>query len=411
MFIQQSFLTIPAGQHPLYAREGGDMTFCMQFDTLAIHAGQRPDPLTGAVITPVYQTSTYVQRAPGEHAGYEYARTHNPTREALEANLAALEGARHGICFSSGCATTTTVMHLFKAGDHIVCADDLYGGTYRLFTQVLSNMGLSFSFVDLANPDALGSAIRPQTRAVWLETPSNPLLKIVDLERTCTLARSKNLKTICDNTFATPVFQNPLALGCDVVVHSTTKFLNGHSDIVGGVACTNDDGLAERLRFLQNAIGAIPGPWDTFLVLRGTKTLPLRMRAHDEAGGRIAAFLSQQDLVEKVYYPGLTTHPQHAIAARQMTGFGGMISFVLKGGLPRAKAFLERLEIFALAESLGGVESLVEHPAIMTHASIPPDVRAQLGIHDGLIRLSVGLESIQDLLDDLTCGMAAAASL
>lgn len=380
----------------------------MEIDTLAIHAGQTPDPTTGAIMPPVYQTSTYVQSAPGEHKGYEYSRSQNPTREALEKNLAALEGAAHGFGFASGCAATTTLMHLFKNGDHIVCADDVYGGTYRLFDKVMRHFDLQFSFVDLTEPSALKEAIRPNTRAVWVETPTNPMMKILDLAALADVCRTHNLRLFCDNTFATPVFQRPLDLGCDVVMHSTTKFLNGHSDVVGGFVGTSDPELAERLGFLQNSMGAVCGPWDAWLVLRGTKTLPLRMRAHDHNGRQIAAFLSDHPQVERVYYPGLASHPQHALASRQMSGFGGMISFVLKGGLPAAKAFFKPLQIFALAESLGGVESLIEHPAIMTHASVEPDLRAKLGIVDGLVRLSVGVEDVSDLIDDLRSGFTAA---
>lgn len=383
----------------------------MRFDTLAIHAGQEPDPTTGAIMTPVYQTSTYVQQAPGVHKGFEYARTHNPTRFALEGNIAALESARFGLAFASGLATTTTVLHLFQSGDHIICGDDVYGGTFRLFDKVLTRMGLTFSFVDLTQPNAIKEAVRPTTKAVWLETPTNPLLKVIDLEHVCSQAKAHNLLSICDNTFATPVFQQPLLLGADLVVHSTTKYLNGHSDVVGGIACTNNAEIHDRLKFLQNAMGAIPGPWDAWLVLRGTKTLPVRMRAHDQHGRHIAAFLSEHPDVEKIYYPGLKTHPQHAIAAKQMRGFGGMISFVIKGGLPRANAFLKTVKIFSLAESLGGVESLIEHPAIMTHASIPSNIRAQLGISDGLIRLSVGLEDINDLQSDLVDAFDASRKL
>ncbi|MEC9465000.1 MAG: cystathionine gamma-synthase [Myxococcota bacterium] len=373
----------------------------MQIETLAIHAGQSPDPTTGAIMQPVYQTSTYVQSAPGEHTGYEYSRTQNPTREALEANLAALEGAKFGRAFASGCAATTTVMHLLEDGAHVISGDDVYGGTFRLFDKVLSKRGLSFSFVDLTKPGALEAAIRPETRAIWTETPTNPMMKVVDLEAISAVAKSRGIRVFSDNTFATPVFQKPLSLGADVVVHSTTKFLNGHSDVVGGFACTNDPELAEKLAFLQNSIGAVPGPWDCWLVLRGTKTLPLRMKQHDQSGRIIAQFLESHPAVERVYYPGLPSHPQHELAKRQMSGFGGMISFVVKGGLPRASAFLKSLKIFALAESLGGVESLAEHPAIMTHASVPADLRAELGIDDGLIRLSVGIESTDDLLGDL----------
>ena len=306
----------------------------MKIDTLAIHAGQTPDPTTGAIMTPVYQTSTYVQSAPGEHTGYEYSRTQNPTRHALEANLAALEGAKHGVCFASGCAATTTVMHLLEEGAHVISGDDVYGGTFRLFDKVLAHRSIDFSFVDLTKPGALEEAIRPNTRAIWTETPTNPMMKVVDLEAICKTAKKHGIKVFTDNTFATPVFQKPLELGADVVVHSTTKFLNGHSDVVGGVACTNDDEIAEKLFFLQNSIGAVCGPWDAWLVLRGTKTLPLRMRQHDASGREIAAWLESLNDVEKVYYPGLASHPQHELAARQMSGFGGMISFVLKGGLP-----------------------------------------------------------------------------
>lgn len=315
----------------------------MRFDTLAIHAGQEPDPSTGAIMQPVYQTSTYVQTAPGEHKGYEYARTQNPTRGALEGNIAALETARHGIAFASGCATTTTVMHMFKSGDHVVCGDDIYGGTFRLFDKVFRQMGIDFSFVDLTQPGSLEAAIRPQTVAVWVETPTNPMLKVIDLAYVADVARKHKLLTVCDNTFATPVFQQPLQHGIDLVVHSTTKYLNGHSDVVGGIACTSNDEVAQKLRFLQNSLGAVPGPWDSWLVLRGTKTLPVRMRAHDANGQAVVKFLSEQKSVTKIYYPGLSSHPQHAIAKKQMKAFGGMISFVLDGGLPRAKAFLKRL--------------------------------------------------------------------
>lgn len=373
----------------------------MKIETLAIHAGQRPDPTTGAIMTPVYQTSTYVQDGPAQHKGYEYARSQNPTREALERNIAALEGAAHGIAFASGCAAMTTVMHLFEQGDHLICGDDVYGGTYRLFEQVMSKHGMRFTFIDMTREDALERAIRPDSRAVWLETPTNPLLKVTDLTRASEIAHANGLKVICDNTFATPIFQRPLELGSDIVVHSTTKFIGGHSDVIGGIVCTNDDEVAERLRFLQNALGAIPGPWDAWLVLRGTKTLPVRMRAHDENGRRVAAFLAQHAEVEDVIYPGLPSHPHHELAKRQMSGFGGMISAVVRGGLQRSTAVVRATKIFSLAESLGGVESLIELPAIMTHASVPPDVRKEIGIDDGLIRLSVGIEHIDDLLEDL----------
>jgi cystathionine gamma-lyase len=378
----------------------------MRFDTLAIHAGQSPDPTTGAIMQPVYQTSTYVQRGPGEHQGFEYARTHNPTRAALEGNIAALEGVSHGIAFASGCAATATLMHLLPPDGHVICADDVYGGTFRLFTKVFTKAQRHFDFVDLTQVELFEQAITPKTCAVWIETPSNPLLKIIDLQRIAEVAHRHNLLVICDNTFATPVFQQPLALGCDLVVHSTTKYLNGHSDVVGGIVCTKKADLAEQLRFLQNSLGAVPGPWDAWLVLRGTKTLPLRMRAHDRNGRAVAEFLAGHAAVAQVHYPGLTTHPQHALACRQMSGFGGMLSCVLHGGLPQATAFLQALKVFSLAESLGGVESLVEHPGIMTHASIPRPDRLRLGIVDGLVRLSVGVEDLDDLLDDLRQALA-----
>ncbi len=380
----------------------------MKLDTLAIHAGQEPDPTTGAIMTPVYQTSTYVQEGPGQHKGFEYSRSQNPTRSALEANLAALEGAKYGSAFASGCAATTTMMHLFKSGDHIIAGDDLYGGTYRLFDKVLTNMGIEFTFVDLTDLTNLEKSLKPNTKAIWLETPTNPLLKIFDIAAICEFAKAHKLLSFCDNTFATPVFQRPLDLGCDVVVHSTTKFLNGHSDVVGGFVGTSDAELEERIKFLQNSIGAVPGPWDSWLVLRGTKTLPIRMRQHDENGRKIADFLANHQQVEKVIYPGLSSHPQHEIAKKQMCGFGGMISFVLKGGLEQATSFLKATKIFALAESLGGVESLIEHPAIMTHASVPAEIREDLGISDGLIRLSVGIEDIDDLCTDLDKAFRAA---
>ncbi len=373
----------------------------MRIATRAIHAGQHPEAITGAIMTPVFQTSTYVQHGPGEHTGYEYSRTQNPTREALERNIADLESASHAFAFASGCAAAATVMHLFKAGDHIVCNDDVYGGTHRLFTQVMATHGLEFTFVDLGDVNALEGALRPNTKALWLETPSNPLLKIIDLKALSTKAHAHELVVICDNTFATPILQRPLELGCDIVVHSTTKYMGGHSDVIGGAACTNNDTHAKRLGFLRNSLGNVPGPWDAWLVLRGMKTLPLRMKAHCENASRIAAYLVEHKRIERVMYPGLKTHPGHAIAASQMSAFGGMITFILEGGLPQAERFLKSVKIFALAESLGGVESLIEHPALMTHASIPAHIRAQLGINDGLIRISVGIEDVNDLLEDL----------
>ncbi len=370
-------------------------------DTRAIHAGQEPDPATGAIMTPVFQTSTYVQSSPGHHQGYEYSRTHNPTRNAMEDCLASLEGGKHGVAFASGCAATSTIMHLLESGDHVVSGDDIYGGTYRLFTRVFNDMGLEFSFVDMTDLDAFEAAITPSTKLIWLESPTNPMLKISDIKAICDLAHNRGIPVVVDNTFMSPYFQNPLDLGADLVIHSTTKFINGHSDVVGGVVITNDDTVAERLRFLQNSMGAVPGPMDCWLVMRGVKTLAVRMRQHEANAQRVAKFLDEHDAVEKVIYPGLESHPQHELAKSQMSGFGGMITFVLKGGLEPARKMLESVEIFALAESLGGVESLIEHPAIMTHASVPAEVRAELGISDGLVRLSVGIEDGDDLIADL----------
>ncbi len=380
----------------------------MRFNTLAIHAGQQPDPTTGAIITPVYLTSTYVQAGPGEHKGYEYSRTKNPTRQALEDCLAALEGAKYGAAFSSGCAAADAIMHLLDAGDHVVCSDDVYGGTFRLFDKVFKRQGLHFSFVDLSNPANLESAITPKTKAVWLESPTNPMLKLIDLARVAELAKKRGLFSICDNTFMSPYFQRPIELGVDVVVHSTTKYLNGHSDCVGGFACTSNKNLADRIYFLQNAIGGVASPMDSFLVLRGVKTLGIRMQRHAENAGKVVEFLATHPKVLKVTYPGLSSHPQHALAKRQMSGFGGMATFEIRGGLESARAFLKAVKIFACAESLGGVESLIEHPAIMTHASVPKETREKLGIADGFIRLSVGIEEAQDLIDDLAQALKAA---
>lgn len=373
----------------------------MGFDTRAIHAGQEPDPSNGAIMTPIFQTSTYVQSSPGHHQGFEYTRTHNPTRNALEDCLASLEKGKHGVAFASGCAATSTIMHMLKAGDHVVSGDDVYGGTYRLFTKVFRPMGIGFSFVDMTDLEAFKAALTPATRLVWLESPTNPMLKICDIQAICEIAHEQGIPVVVDNTFMSPYFQNPLLLGADLVVHSTTKFINGHSDVVGGVVITNDDEAAEKLRFLQNSIGAVPGPFDSWLVLRGVKTLAVRMRQHAANAQVIAEYLEKHEAVEKVIYPGLESHPQHAIAKKQMSGFGGMITFILKDGLEPARKMLERVKVFALAESLGGVESLIEHPAIMTHASVPPEVRAELGISDGLVRLSVGIEDVQDLVADL----------
>jgi cystathionine gamma-lyase len=373
----------------------------MKLDTLAIHAGQEPDPTTGAIMTPIYQTSTYVQSSPGVHKGWEYSRTHNPTRRALGDCIAALEGGRFGSVFASGCAATTTVLQTLNAGDHVVACDDLYGGTYRLFTKVLARHGISFSFVDLSDPAVLEEYITSNTRLVWLESPTNPLLKLVDIEAISEIAHARGVKVAVDNTFMTPVFQRPLALGADIVVHSMTKYINGHSDVVAGVVVTDDEELDRQIKFIQNSCGAVLGPMDSFLVLRGVKTLGVRMRQHARAAHRVAEMLSEHPKVDRVVYPGLPSHPQYDLAQRQMSGGGGMITCFLRGGMEASRRFLESTRIFALAESLGGVESLIEHPAIMTHASIPADVRASLGIDDGLVRLSVGIEDEEDLLEDL----------
>jgi cystathionine gamma-lyase len=380
-----------------------------RFATLAIHAGQRPDPLTGAVMTPVYLTSTYAQEGPGEHKGFEYSRTHNPTRFALEANLAALEGGRFGLAFASGLAATDAVLHLCSAGDHIIGTDDLYGGTFRLFDKVFRRHGIEFSYVDpTAGPGAFEQALRPDTRLIWIETPTNPMLKLCDIAAVAEMARRRGVLVAVDNTFMTPYNQRPLALGADLVVHSTTKYLNGHSDVVGGAIVTDNRELYERLQFLQNAVGGVPSPLDSFLVLRGLKTLHVRMDRHEQNARILAEWLSGHPQVERVIYPGLPSHPQHQLAVRQQRGFGGMISFHLRGGLEQARAFLRACNVFACAESLGGVESLIEHPAIMTHASVPPERRQALGIADGFIRLSVGIEDIDDLRADLSSAFAAA---
>jgi cystathionine gamma-lyase len=380
----------------------------LSFETLAIHAGQSPDPTTGAIMTPVYLTSTYVQESPGVHKGYEYSRTQNPTRHALQDCLAALEGARHGLAFASGLAATDAILHLLEAGDHVVASDDVYGGTFRIFDKVYRRHGLSFSYVDMSDPANVERALTPRTKLVWIESPTNPMMKIVDLAAVAAIARARGARTVVDNTFATPYFQKPLAHGIDVVAHSTTKYLNGHSDVIGGAVATNDPELHDRLKFLQNAVGGVPSPLDSFLVLRGLKTLHVRMDRHAENALAIARFLEAHPQVERVTYPGLPSHPQHALARRQMTGFGGMLTFVIRGGLGAARAFLENVRIFACAESLGGVESLIEHPAIMTHASVPRETREALGIADGLIRVSAGIERADDLLADLERGLAAA---
>jgi cystathionine gamma-lyase len=380
----------------------------MRFDTLAIHAGQQPDPTTGAIMTPVYLTSTYVQDGPGEHKGFEYSRTRNPTRDALQDCLAALEGAKFGAAFGSGLAASDMLMHLLESGDHVVCSDDVYGGTFRLFDKVFARHGLSFSWVDMCDPEAVEKAITPQTKMLWVETPTNPMLKLIDLGRMVEIARAHKLLSVADNTFMTPYFQRPLEFGFDLVTHSTTKYLNGHSDVVGGFVCTNDAALAERMYFLQNAVGGIPGPLDCFLVLRGVKTLHVRMERHAQNAMKVAQFLQSHPKVAKVTYPGLPSHPQHELARRQMKGFGGMMTFDIKGGLEPARRFLKTVKLFACAESLGGVESLIEHPAIMTHASVPEQTRQKLGISDGLIRLSVGIEDGQDLVDDLAAALERA---
>jgi cystathionine gamma-lyase len=371
--------------------------------TRAIHAGQSPDPSTGAVMTPIYATSTYVQSSPGVHQGYEYSRSHNPTRFAYERCVAALEGGSNGYAFASGLAATSTVLELLDSGSHVVCMDDVYGGTYRLFERVRRrSAGLDFSFVDLNDMAALEAAVTPKTKLIWCETPTNPMLKIVDIARLAEFARKRGIWLAVDNTFSSPILQRPLELGAHLVMHSATKYLNGHSDIVGGMVVVGDDaGLAEQMTFLQNAVGGIQGPFDSFLALRGLKTLHLRMKAHCENAGELAGWLEKHPEVEKVIYPGLTSHPQHALAKRQMHGFGGMISIYVKGGAAAATAMMEKCRLFALAESLGGVESLINHPAIMTHASVPAERRAVLGIADNLVRLSVGVEDVADLRDEL----------
>jgi cystathionine gamma-lyase len=381
------------------------------FGTRAIHAGQSPDPRTGAVMTPVYYTSTYAQEAPGVHKGFEYSRSHNLTRYALEGNLASLEGAGAGggLCFASGLAATSTLMQLFDAGTHVIACDDLYGGTFRLFDKVYRRLGFEFTYVDpLGGAAAVEAAVRPTTKLVWVETPTNPMLKLVDIAAVAEVCRKHQLLLAVDNTFMTPYFQRPLELGADVVAHSLTKYLNGHSDVVGGALIVKDAGLRDRLAFLQNAAGAVPSPMDCFLIVRGTKTLHVRMDRHESNARAIASWLSEHPQVEKVIYPGLPSHPQHALARRQQRGFGGMISFVLRGGLEESRRFLSACQVFTLAESLGGVESLIEHPAIMTHASVPPENRAKLGIVDGFIRLSVGIEDFSDLRADLERAFHAA---
>ena len=376
--------------------------------TLAIHAGQSPDPSTGAVMPPIYATSTYAQTSPGVHQGFEYSRTHNPTRFAYERCVAGLEGGSRGFAFASGMAATATILELLDSGDHVVAMDDLYGGSFRLFERVRRrSAGLDFSFVDMTDPALFEAALTPKTKLVWIETPTNPLLKIVDIAAIAAIAHRHGALVVVDNTFASPMLQRPLQLGADIVMHSATKYLNGHSDMVGGMVVVGDDAdLAERMAFLQNSAGAVQGPFDSFLALRGLKTLHLRMKAHCENAQAIAEFLQGHEAVKDVIYPGLASHPQHELARRQMDGFGGMVSFRLKGGFDAAKRFCERTRLFTLAESLGGVESLVNHPAVMTHASVPVETRTRLGIGDDLVRLSVGVEGVEDLRADLNAALS-----
>ena len=376
-------------------------------ETLAIHGGQHPEPVTGAVMPPISQASTYAQKAPGEHTGFEYSRTHNPTRYALERAIASLEGARFGFAFASGCAATMTIAQLFDAGSHIVSVDDVYGGTFRQFDKVMSRRGQRFSWVDPTSTAAIEAAIGPDTKLVWVETPTNPMLKLADIAAIASVCKKKGVLLAVDNTFASPMLQRPLELGADMVMHSTTKYVGGHSDVVGGAVVTRDAGLAERLGFLQNSCGAVPGPQDCYLTLRGLKTLALRMERHCDNAMKIATWLEKHPKIKKVIYPGLSSHPQHALAKQQMSRPGGMISAYVDGDLAAAKRMLSRMRVFTLAESLGGVESLIEHPAIMTHASVPPEKRATLGIHDGFIRLSVGIEHVDDLIGDLSQALAA----
>ena len=378
------------------------------FSTRAIHAGQPPESATGSVTVPIYQTSTFAQEAIGKHRGYEYARTGNPTRTALEECIAALEGGAHGLAFASGMAAESAIMQLLTPGDHTVAMDDLYGGTYRLFRRVLEPMGLTFAFVDGCDLKAVEQALTERTRMVWIESPTNPLLKLIDIRAVSDLAHTRDALVVVDNTFMSPYFQRPLELGADIVVHSATKYLGGHSDLIGGTLVVDRDDLFEQLAFLQNAVGGVPGPLDAWLVLRGLKTLAVRMREHDRNAARVATFLSGHSKVERVFYPGLPDHPQRELARRQMSGFGGMISFEVRGGLEPARRVVERTQLFTLAESLGGVESLIELPAAMTHSSIPAETRRAHGVRDGLIRISVGLEEMDDLISDLDQALAQA---
>jgi cystathionine gamma-lyase len=377
----------------------------MRFATRAIHAGQEPEPATGAITTPIYQTSTFAQSAPGVHKGYDYSRTDNPTRTALQEALASLESAQYGLAFSSGMGATTTILLLLKQGDHVISSRDVYGGTYRIFRRVFESLGLRFSFVETSDVRQIERAATRRTRMLWVESPTNPLLRITDIKAAAKVAHRHGALCVVDNTFASPFFQQPLRLGVDLVVHSTTKYIGGHADVVGGAVCLNDRAIYERLKFLQNAAGATPSPFDCFLTLRGIKTLALRMREQERNATQIALFLREHPRVRRVYYPGLADHPGHQIAMEQMSGFSGMVSFEVKGGLAEARRALKRLKIFKIAESLGGVESLVELPAIMTHASIPKEQRKRAGLDDGLIRLSVGIEDVEDLLADLKRGL------
>jgi cystathionine gamma-lyase len=377
------------------------------FETRAIHAGQNPDPVTGAIMTPLYLSSTYVQASPGVHKGYEYSRTGNPTRRAYEDCMASLEGGDRGFATASGCAATMLVLHLLRSGDHVIAADDMYGGTFRLFDKVLKHQGLDFNYVDLTQVERFEKAIKPNTKMVWLETPTNPMLKLADISAIARVAKKHGILVAVDNTFMSPYFQNPIALGADLVVHSTTKYINGHSDIVGGIVVAKTKELSDELQFLSNAMGPIASTFDSFMCLRSLKTLAVRMRAHAENAQKIAEFLEKQPQIEKVIYPGLKSHPQHELAKKQMRGFGGMITLYLRGGMHESRRFLESVKIFALAESLGGVESLIEHPGIMTHASVPVETRQQLGISDAIVRFSVGIESTEDLLADLKQALSA----
>jgi len=389
-----------------YIKDKDHLPAGARIETLAIHGGQHPEPVTGAVMPPIFQTSTYAQSGPGEHSGFEYSRTQNPTRFALERALAALEGGRFGLAFGSGCAATAAVIQLLDAGDHVVAGDDIYGGTFRLFDKVMRRRGNEFSYVDPTRPEIVAAAITARTKLCWVETPTNPMLKLADIAAIAAICRARGVLLCVDNTFMSPIFQRPLELGADLVMHSTTKYIGGHSDVVGGALVTADADLAERLAFLQNSCGAVPGPQDCYLTLRGLKTLPLRMERHQQNALTIAAFLEGHAKVERVIYPGLKSHPQHALARAQMSGFGGMLSFYLRGDLEAARRFLKAVRVFTLAESLGGVESLIEHPAIMTHASVPRENREKLGILDGFIRVSVGVEHVEDLLDDLKQALA-----